>query len=304
MKKPMAQWWLPALDRLGKKHPLRQQLLRADHLADTPPARLPALTQWFDVGTATIPAGALLRQHFAGDAGDSVWMAAEPAWAFADINGVRLMACGSLEVTAKEAEALVSSLAPLFAEVGMQLLAATPTQWQLRAAPDTALPELTAPEQALGEDLFLHLPKGDAGKRWRILFNDVQMALHEHPVNLARKRHGETVVNTVWPWGAGKLPATVTANVAGVVSDEPLLVALAARAGIERKPLSPDAVALAAAGWLVDLQGLAAGEFERDWWPSMQTAMARRALHIVFGSGECWAWRPWHRWRIWRRPAR
>lgn len=304
MKKPMAQWWLPAFDRLGKKHPLRQQLLRADRLADAPPARLPVLAQWFDVGTSTVAAGALLRQHFAGDAGDATWMAAEPAWAFADINGVRLMACGSLNVSAEEAAALTQTLAPLFAEVGMELLTATPTQWQLRAAPGAALPELAAPEQALGEDLFLHLPKGDAGKRWRILFNDVQMALHEHPVNLARKRRGETVVNTVWPWGAGTLPAKVGANVAGVVSSEPLLTALAARAGIQQKPLSPEAVAAMPAGWVADLQGLAAGEFEHDWWPTMQTAMAHHALRIVFGSGECWAWRPWHRWRVWRRPAR
>lgn len=304
MNKPVTQWWLPAFDRLGKKHPLRQQLLRANRLADAPPARLPALTQWFDVGTATIPAGALLRQHFAGDAGDAVWMAAEPAWAFADINGVRLMACGSLNVSAEEAAALAQSVAPLFAEVGMELLVATPTQWQLRAAPGSPLPELAAPEQALGEDLFLHLPKGDAGKRWRILFNDVQMALHEHPVNLARKRRGETVVNTVWPWGAGTLPAKIGARIAGVVSSEPLLAALAARAGIPQQPLTPEAATAAPAGWLVDLQGLATGEFERDWWPSMQNAMARHTLHLVFGSGECWAWRPWHRWRVWRRPAR
>lgn len=304
MKQAMATWWLPAFDRLGKKHPLRQQLLRADRLPDAPPARLPALAQWFDCGTPVIPAGALLRQHVAGDAGDAVWMAAEPAWAFADINGVRLMACGSLEISADEAAALAASVAPLFAEVGMELRVATPTQWQLHAASGAALPELAAPEQALGEDLFLHLPKGDAGKRWRILFNDVQMALHEHPVNLARKRRGETVVNTVWPWGAGQLPAKVTAAVAGVVSAEPLLVALATSAGIQRKPLSPDAAVSAGAGWLVDLQGLAAGEFEHAWWPGMQAAMTRRPLRIVFGSGECWVWHPWHRWRIWRRPPR
>lgn len=304
MKQAMATLWLPAFDRLGKKHPLRQQLLRATPGPGAPPARLPALAQWFTTGAPAIAAGALLRQHFAGDAGDAVWMAAEPAWAFADINGVRLMACGSLSVSAEEATALAQTLAPLFAEVGMELRVATPTQWQLRAAPDVALPELAAPEQALGEDLFLHLPQGEAGKRWRILFNDVQMALHEHPVNLARKRRGETVINTVWPWGAGRLPAQVTANVAGVIGAEPLLTALAAYAGIERRPLSPDAVASMPTGWLVDLQGLAAGEFEQQWWPSVQAAMARRPLRLVFGSGECWAWRPWHRWRFWRRPAR
>lgn len=304
MSNAVTELWLPALERLGKKHPLRAQLLRATALEPAAVARLPALAQWFDVDSPTIPAGALLRDHLAGDAGDALWLAAEPAWAFPDINGVRLMACGSMAVTAEESAALVQTLAPLYAEVGMTLLAATPTQWQLRAAPDAALPDLVAPEQALGESLLTHLPAGDAGKRWRILFNDVQMALHEHPVNLARKRRGDTVINAVWSWGAGRLPARVTSSLHGVISNEVLLQALAARADVAQKPVSTTTVAMAGAGWLVDLQGLAAGEFEHDWWPVVQGLMARRSVRLTFGSGERWLWRPWHRWRLWRRPAR
>ena len=37
----------------------------------------------------------------------------------------------------------------------------------------------------------------------RALVNELQMLLHEHPVNEQRAAHGQPTVNSVWLWGAG-----------------------------------------------------------------------------------------------------
>src|SRR5690606_33262738 len=40
---------------------------------------------------------------------------------------------------------------------------------------------------------------------WRRVLNEVQITLHEHPVNLARTARGLPAVNSLWPWGEGRL---------------------------------------------------------------------------------------------------
>jgi hypothetical protein len=42
---------------------------------------------------------------------------------------------------------------------------------------------------------------------WRHAINEAQMVLHAHPVNQARQAAGQPVVNSLWPWGGGRLPA-------------------------------------------------------------------------------------------------
>ena len=41
----------------------------------------------------------------------------------------------------------------------------------------------------------------------RMLLNEVQVLLHQHPLNAARQTRGLPPVNSVWFWGAGRLPA-------------------------------------------------------------------------------------------------
>jgi hypothetical protein len=43
---------------------------------------------------------------------------------------------------------------------------------------------------------------------WRTRMNEIQMLLHDHPVNQAREARGERAINGLWCWGGGKLLAT------------------------------------------------------------------------------------------------
>lgn len=303
--------WLPALARFEPAHPLRHLLARADRLDDGPHGYLDGLATWFDA-PQPIAAGALTRQLAAGDAEDALWLCADPAWIEPDMNGARLLACGQMQLDDADAAALAEPLAPLFEEQGMRLVVTTPDRWHLRLPPGTAVPAFPAPEQALGENLLQHLPQGTEGRRWRILQNEIQVLLHQHPLNAQRRAAGKPPVNHLWLWGAGALPATVGTTLRGVVSDDPLVRALAARAGIAQRLRTPGAgsasagtVAPGQAGelathWLIDLQDLPAQAIATQWWPMIDTLARQRPLRLAFASGERWDCRPWHRWRFWR----
>ena len=88
-----------------------------------------------------------------------------------------------------------------------------------------------------GRDVNRHLPSGGDSKRWHSLLNEIQMLLHEHPVNEAREARGEPPINSVWPWGAGRLPADLKAHWHSVTSDDPLAAGYAQVAGIRHRPL-------------------------------------------------------------------
>jgi len=293
--------WLPALSRFDPAHPLRRLLARADSAGEGPRGYLAGLDGYFRCDVRPLPAAALTRECIAGDAADAVWLSADPAWVQPDLNGVRLLACGQLQLSRGEAAALAAPLKPLFGDAGMLLELSTPDRWHLRLPPGSPLPDFAAPEQALGEDLLQHLPQGNEGRRWRVLLNDVQVMLHQHPVNEARRTRGLAPVNSLWLWGGGRLPAQVRSELGGVIGDDLLLVALAARAKSLQLPCTLEHVAAARPGWLVDLQDMPVNDLASTWWPVLERLSRQQALRLSFASGERWHWQPWQRWRFWRR---
>ncbi|MDN5924199.1 MAG: phosphoglycerate mutase [Xanthomonadales bacterium] len=297
---------LPALARDESCAELRHMRVRGDRLADAPPGYLPALTQLFQWPGQSLPSAALTREAACADAGTSVWLSADPAYAQADINGARLMACGQLDMDADEAQALARSLRPLLGDNGMLLELTTPARWHLRLADGAKPPLFDSVEQVLGEDLLTHLPSGDIGLRWRKLFTDVQVILHQHPVNSARRQCGQAPVNSLWFWGGGQLPAWVKSRVMRVFSADPLTQALAARAGL----LSQPATLALLAGFdgngatLLDVDN---SEALPAWSAALETWQRRHRgceLFLYFSDGTRYRFVARHRWRCWRRLAK
>ena len=66
--------------------------------------------------------------------------------------------------------------------------------------------ELRALFGLYGGVVSVHLPIDRATAHWRRLSNEVQMLLHDHPVNLRRQQAGQVPVNALWFWGGGALP--------------------------------------------------------------------------------------------------
>jgi hypothetical protein len=295
--------WLPDLSRFSPDHPCRSGLSRIDRMADGAKGYLAGLIHYFACTGGFSPA-ALTRELLAGDAGDACWLCADPAWVQPDLSGARLLACGQMSLSMDEARALAEPLLPVFAEAGMALQVSSPDRWHLRLASPLPLPDFSAPEQALGEDLYGHLPQGPDGRRWRVLLNEVQVLLHQHSINGERRMRGLPPINSLWLWGGGLLPQRVTTALAGVMGEDLLLRALATAAGIPAQPRNVTSVDAAGAGWLIDLQDQAVDDIASVWWPSIDTLAKRQPLLLAFASGERWLSRPWHRLRFWRRAAR
>jgi hypothetical protein len=301
---PTVHVWLPALPAGDSASALKARLVRADQLSDGRAGYLAGLGEYFHGVDRTLAAAAITREYVVHDAADHTWLSADPAWVQPEMNGVRLLACGQLQLTMDEAMAFAHALRPAFDDAGIALEITTPDRWHLRLPANTPLPEFSAPEQALGEDLSQHLPAGALGKRWRVLLNDIQVLLHQHPLNNARRARGLAPVNSLWLWGGGALPAPLTCALNGVVTDDLLLTALAARAGIQVLARTEHTVAAAANGWLIDLQDLPIGDIDAVWQPVIDALLRRQPVQLHFANGERWQSKPWHRWRVWRRAAR
>jgi hypothetical protein len=295
--------WLPDLQRFEPSHPLRALLGRAERLDDGAKGYLGGLAAYFQC-RGGIPAAALTREHLLGDAADACWLSADPAWVQPDLSGARLLACGQMQLSMDEARSLATPLKPVFGDAGMILEISSPDRWHLRLLSQSPLPDFAAPEQALGEDLYEHLPQGSDGRRWRALFNEVQVLLHQHPINADRRARGLPPINSLWLWGGGTLPQRVTTTLSGVIGEEVLLLALARRAGISAEPRNKATVSAAKEGWLIDLQDQAVDAITETWWPLLEAIAKGKTLTFAFASGERWVHRPWHRLRFWRKAAR
>lgn len=269
------------------------------------------LTRIFDVLPHGWPAAAVTRQRDVGDAAGAVWLRADPAHVRPDINGARLLACGDrLAVTREQADALLKPLRPLFGDAGFLLDAPHPARWYLRLPAGAKLPHFAAPDEALGADLFDHLP-GDAasdataGRRWRTLLSEAQIVLHNHPVNAERAAGGLPPVNSVWFWGAGAPPDHVTAAVEVIHSDDEVVQAFSRAAGIGcgRLPERWRSVDVATA---FDLRPLRDPAVLHERWlaPVLAELQARRLQHatLMFEDGLDYSLTPGQRWRFWRRP--
>ena len=68
------------------------------------------------------------------------------------------------------------------------------------------------PDAVVGHDVHDFMPSGRDGARIRSLMNEIQMLLHEHPVNLRRERARQLPVNGWWLWGFGEAAADAAAH--------------------------------------------------------------------------------------------
>ncbi len=292
---------LPTFAHGGHDPALRAWLVRGDRMADTPHGYMAALSSYFHWPSGPLPAGALLREAQHGDAGMDTWLCADPAYVQPDMTGARMLACGTLDLDADEADALARPLRPLFGDLGFLLETSTPGRWHVRLPRDAQPPAFASPDQVLGDDLLPHLPQGAAHGAWRNLFTETQVLLHQNPVNEARRARGKMPVNCLWLWGGGRLPAWVKADVGSLYSRDPLARVLGQLARIEIHAPGDFDPKHGADNELLDLES---GFDAAVHAPLLAAALRRHAgLTLRFASGEGVYYANRHRWRVWRRIA-
>ena len=236
---------VPALFQAGAAAPALELLLaRARRGA----ARPSSLEDWycdaFALAERPLPAGALTALGCGEDPGAAACLRADPVHLRADRDRLLLLPGAGFDVSAEEAAQLCATLNRHFAD-RFTLHPVTPARWVLEA--NTVLPTNTRPPMEIaGLDVVAELPD----KRWHVLLNEIQMALHRHAVNTARDARGAAVVNSLWPWGAGPLPAAAAGPWQSASAEDPVALGLARIAGMQHRPAGNSA-----ADWLAGAPG-------------------------------------------------
>ncbi|TDK23411.1 phosphoglycerate mutase [Luteimonas aestuarii] len=300
---------LPASRRFGAQSlspEVARALGRADRLPVVAEGRRALLSRHFRLLPNGWPVAALTREADAGDAAGAIWLRADPCHVLPDINGARLLAHGeSLALTREDVDALLPPLRPIFGDAGVPIDAPTPSRWYLRLPTGSIPPDFSEPDDALGTDVFDHLPGGSAdGRRWRTLLSEAQVVLHNHPWNARRVEQGKPAVNSLWFWGGGALPDRVQSPHTRYAGDDETGISLAHAAGILAPPRERfEAGEGDVAFDLVATRDLAA--LEREWLAPALAALRDGQLEALGLDSEDGVRRVLHRshrWRFWRSP--
>ncbi|MBI2960309.1 MAG: hypothetical protein HYY28_08350 [Betaproteobacteria bacterium] len=230
--------------------------------------------------------------------GEDCWMRADPVHLRAEGSGLLHVDASECAITDEEAGMLARDINRHFAG-SFTLVAPRRDRWYLRLqeAPDME----TAPLAAVcGRSIASRLPRGAEAMRWQARTNELQMLLHEHPVNAAREARGELTVNSVWLWGAGRLAPPQAKSFRLAAANDPLALGLAQAAGAAAMPLPAGGGA-----WIESTRGAGSvllvldalrppvcrgdgrawreqlGALDRDWFGPLALALRRWRIGMV-----------------------
>ncbi|MDH5534899.1 MAG: phosphoglycerate mutase [Betaproteobacteria bacterium] len=263
-----------------------------------------------------------------GEPGEGYWLRADPVHVRAQREELRLADDAIGKITQHEADTLVAALNAHLAADALKFIAPHPARWYLKVAPAPALATHTLSEAA-GADVTRLLPSGADALEWHRVGNEIQMLLHDHPINAEREARGAVPINSVWLWGGGTQPPVPGRHFCAVWSSDALAIALAAAADLDSAPAPAGASQwLTAAGdsgcesHFVLLDRLAAparygdlnawregaAALERHWFAPLAPALGDRGLErltlVSLDRAGCKRFdlTPADRWRFWRRP--
>lgn len=190
------------------------------------------------------------------------WVAlATPVHLVAGMSHVLLPADGILDLEAAEADTLAAEFNRAFGGQGARLARGVGStllcMFDERLAADT-----TPPEEALGGDIWPHLPRGEGSAPLRRFAAETEMWLFDHPLNAARRARGVPVISALWLWGGGPTDVHLPRVAGWAAGEDPLFSAL------DRRSHYPEAARTAKSGVVVlgEWPGTAAWhDAERDW---------------------------------------
>ena len=218
-------WFEPAADGFGAPE---VRLPAAEWLVARGEAPVAVQVPWrtWLAGDALAPAGGLER-HAAGpclcalDGGaetDATWAALRPVHLLAAIDHLQV-AERPVRLDAEEAAAITADLGRHFATDGLEFHAGGRRDWLLRVDRELRC-DTVAPDALPGRNLRDLMPRGQHAAAVASFMNEVQMLLHEHPVNVARAARGEAPANALWPWGFGRAAAQPPLELPALCSDD------------------------------------------------------------------------------------
>jgi hypothetical protein len=239
--------------------------------------------------------------------GQGEWLHAQPVHLAASLSHLSLVElAGELQVTAEESAALAPALQAHLQAAGCELHVLRSGGWLLQMAQRLQLATV-CPTAAAANELQQAMPQGADAAALRRLMTELQMLLHEHPVNQQRLARAVPTINSLWLWGGGVAVASTQPLPAAFGADDYLRGIYRLHAAhLQATPRGAAELTAALQGMhvvaVLDLQ--APVQFEREWLvPLVQELRAGRLarLDLLLDSWHLSIDRRSLR-RFWRRP--
>lgn len=171
------------------------------------------------------PASGFAALRMWGQTGDrpTKWIAAaDPVYLEPRLDHLCLHALSRSDIAANELRALIDHLQQTLAganQFGFTRLGSCSYLSSSAVLATATVPAYVIDQQKPDD----YLPDGDGSASYRNLSSEIEMALHEHEVNVAREAQGLQPVNSMWLWGGGIAPELVIRPQPPLFSDDPLL---------------------------------------------------------------------------------
>lgn len=214
---------LPALRGCLQDVALKKWLSRSD-LSEARSARS-LLSEVLECLGQPSPSTGLAAMRMWGQTGDrpTVWIAAaDPVYLEPRLDHLCLHTLRQPEVSKAELKALFDHLQDVLSEDSGFGFARLAHHGYLRSEKPIATAEIDAEcVNGLAPNDFL--PRGDSAATFRGLLSEIEMALHDHPVNVEREMQGKVPVNSLWIWGGGHAPEIQDLSCRPLFADDPML---------------------------------------------------------------------------------
>jgi len=176
---------------------------------------------------------------FIDDTGEQVWPISmvDPVHIRAEPDHALVHSAHALNLGQSESEALLATLNQHFEEDEIEFLAGNHNRWYITGVDGSELQ--TQPLARVADrNMTGFIDAGQQPQAWRQLITEVQMILHDHPVNLDRMEKNLLPINSVWCWGGHAPPEGLDPGLQRIFADDAFTRGLARLSAFKTFPVS------------------------------------------------------------------
>ena len=256
------------------------------------------------------PEDGLAALRMWGQTGDrpTVWIAAaDPVYLEPRLDHLCLHALGPEQLPDGQLGGLLDYLQDRLAGSERYGFARIGSQGYIRA--DRPIQTAQSPAYVVDQQLPNEfMPTGDQTGTYHALRGEVEMALHDHDINLRRQSEGLPPVNSLWLWGGGYAPEKETVPHPPLFSSDPLLKGywLSKTGVVADWPGTIDECLDASVAGFVAKPILRDAKHLEQCLQELRTALNNNrlsALTLIFGRQYSLHLRKADQWKVWRRKS-
>jgi hypothetical protein len=170
-------------------------------------------------GEGDLPSAALLMKANHRYAADRYYIQAAPVHLQADLDHAVLTPAADISISEEEATALCEALNKHFNEDGLSFDMLSKDQWVVSSTEEILI-TTTSLSEAVGRNINFLLPRGETSASWKKILTEAQMLMHSHEVNNRRDDSGLLTINSLWFYGAGRLPGIQDKGLQEIATDK------------------------------------------------------------------------------------